>query len=270
MDEARNTRARKTGPLEAGELDAVRREYVPKPLSPEEREAIRLVCGRSLYDLYYRYKTDESAYLNENEQSAYTDRIIKLARAQTDNPVIRTTVAVQYFLDHEDEFKYIAAAEHFKRKLAPALEPLKELYALAVEYRALSAEKRRQISDKEEEIGVELLSQEHRDLYKRWKLNKYRGNWFAATTGVIIELAHNGFFSKAEKNKFLQRAEALKNKTSGQAGKKKNTIEDAQEGDALIQAALEQLFPSIADIRDGSGEARKKELQKLLSISEDN
>lgn len=79
MDEARNTRARKTCPLEAGELDAVRREYVPKPLSPEEKEAIRLVCGRSLY----------SAYLNENEQSAYTDKIIKLAPAQTDNPVIR-------------------------------------------------------------------------------------------------------------------------------------------------------------------------------------
>lgn len=270
MDESQNTRARKTGPLEEGELDIVRREYIPKVLSQEEREAMRLVCGRSLYDLYYKCKEDQSAYLNTDEQSAYTDRIIKLARTQIDNPVIRMTLAAQYFLDNEDEFKYIEAAHNFKRKLLPKLQPMRGLYELAVRYRALSPEERMVLYEQEMEIGIELLPPPQKNIFERWKRNKYRGNWFAGVTGEVSMLAHNGFFDKAEKNKLLQRAETLKNKTAGQAGKRKNTIEDVQEGDALIQAALEQLFPSLSNIRDGSGEVRKKELQKLLNIQEDN
>ncbi|MDP2629988.1 MAG: hypothetical protein Q8P56_01120, partial [Candidatus Uhrbacteria bacterium] len=86
-------------------------------------------------------------------------------------------------------------------------------------------------------------------------------------TMKIIDLAEEGFFDKNEKIDLVKRAHALKDKVNNQRKDKiKNQPEDVREGDNLIQLTLEQLFPSIKDLE---GDERKKELGKLLGISDE-
>lgn len=258
-------------PLEPGEIQRERDEYVaptPTRLSKEEKEQIRVQYGRSLYVAYYDWIEDPSAYLSEDDQYAYLDEIVRLARIHfrdSQDEDIKMLRANQYVIDHAVRFEEIKTAMHFRRyKLITPEE--KELYLIVNKFRSLPPEEIRRIGEKELAAGIELLPPKKRDLYKRWARNKYRGNWFEITM-KIIDLAEEGFFDEDVKADLLKRAHALKNKITELREKRINKkAEDIHEGDVLIQETLEQLFPTIKGLE---GEERKKELGKLLGIPDE-
>ncbi len=249
-------------PLKAWELQREKDEYAPPSLTDQEKEDIKIKYGHSFYGAYYDWAQDAAAYLSEDDQRAYFDEITRLARRNPQDPEIQMVVADRTARDHEQEFREVAAAMHFKRYSFLTPEQ-KTLFKLVSSYRSLSPEEQRRIGEKESALGVDLLPEKKRNLFKRWAKNKYRGNWFEITM-KIIDLAEDGFFDEHAKADLLKRAHALKDKINTQrANRKKNQPEDVSEGDALIQKALEQLFPSIMGLED---EDRKKELGKLLGI----
>ncbi|MEK7123170.1 MAG: hypothetical protein AAB855_04945 [Patescibacteria group bacterium] len=244
-------------------------------VSSEEREQYRVKAGRTLFDAYYNRITDSPAYLDEIAQWAYLDDITRLAKehgASSSDPEISMLRAAVFVEDHKTELSSIAAAVTFKRRrlLPPEQQKLYDLYELKIKYDNLSQEDRHRIAEKERSIGIEHLPPEQRDLFKRWEINKFRGNWFAGVTGTIRDLARDGFMDDMDvkdREDLVKRARDLDAKVTQQrADKVLNKIEDVREGDALIQEALEQLFYSIKELE---GDERKKELKKLLGLPEE-
>jgi|GEM_PF-2806911 len=262
-------------------FEAYRKDYFQKKKvrSPEERESFRLQEGRLLFDAYYNRVADQPAYLNEDEQRAYLDKITQLARVHlrdSQDEEIQLLHEGQRAIENDEEFRMIERAFQ-GRKEKYLTQEQRDFYAKAMKFRTLPPDEVKRIGAKELAFGVEFLPPDYRSLYKRWEKNKYRGNWFASLTATIQDLAQEGFFDSMDlkaKSALIKRARDLDAKVTKQRGEgrpnePKNKPEDVQEGDVLIVMALEQLFPSIQGLLDEQGnEARKKELQRLLGVEE--
>lgn len=264
----------KTGPLETWEIEREKAAYVPKILTPGEREEVRLTFGRSLYDSFYNHHADQSAYLSPEDQIAYLDAIVQLARTHSQDTAVLMRKTDRYARDHESEFRMIESAHKFGRERLLTPEQ-REMYALTREYRSLSPEEQRHIGEQEKEIGVELLPPKKRDLFRRWEINKYRGNYLFVVTGEIIQLATHDFFDNRERDgkgetaqeRLLRRAHALRKKIQEQrTARKKNTSDDIKESDALILEAISQLFPSTSGLKN---DELKNELERILGVTEE-
>lgn len=264
----------KTGPLETWEIERERAVYVPKTLTPGEREEVRMTYGRSLYHSFYNYHADQSAYLSSDDQNAYFDAIVRLARTHSQEAAVLMRRSDRYARDHESEFRMIESAHEFGREHLLTPEQ-REMYALIRMYRSSSPEEQRHIGEREKQIGVELLPPKQRDLFRRWEINKYRGNYLFVVTGEIIQLATYEFFDNRERDeegetaqeRLLRRARALRRKTQEQGtAREKNTPDDVKESDALILEAISQLFPSTSGLKN---DGLKKELERLLGVTEE-
>ncbi len=231
-------------------------------LAPERKEEIRTQISRVLFDCFYNKKEDSDAFLSFPEQDYFIKKVVALAYEHSDDPAVLMSGAHSYAVRNPEEIERLRTIISLGRKKFLS-DKEKGLIEGAQKWLLLTDEEKEEIDLKIKEIGARYLDDEKKDLFLRYWKNKLRRAWFTAVTSWVERLANFNFFDKATEDGFLVRTKALKEKVLSQS---LNTHDDVVEGDALIQLALEQLFPAIKGL---AGEERKKELQKLLGIPDE-
>lgn len=231
-------------------------------LAPERKEEMRLRIANILLDSFYNKKEDSDAFLSFPEQDYFIKKVVALAYEHSDDPAVLMSKAHSYAVRNPEEIERLRTIIALGRKRFLSDEE-KALIDGAQKWLLLTDDEKEEIDLKIKEIGARYLDDEKKDLFLRYWKNKLRRAWFTAITSWVERLVNFNFFDKSIEDGFLARTKALKEKVLSQS---LNTHDDVVEGDALIQEALEQLFPTIKGLE---GEERKKELQKLLGIPDE-
>lgn len=107
--------------------------------------------------------------------------------------------------------------------------------------KALPYQERNHILDELSLKGASLLSDELQELFEVYRYNKRRRQWFTTLIAYVLMAVKFGYFDAKQSMQFRQRALRLEEKIARQSF---NVDRDIIRGDALIDNALDALFPN--------------------------
>lgn len=248
-------------PLTDEELAVPREPEKRVALPPEKKEEMRTILGRILFVAFYNKEEHPDNFLSFPEQDYFIKKTVELAYEHSDDPDVLMSRAYGYAVRYPEEIERIRTIISLGRKEFLTNED-RLLFERSQKWRLLSDDEKNVINDRIKEIGAQYLDHEKKDLFLTYCNNKLRRAWFTGTLGIIRRLAYFNFFDRHREDDLIARVDALYRTVIQQS---MNTHENVVEGDALIQEALAQLFPSIKGL---GPDERKKELQTLLGIKE--
>lgn len=244
------------------ELSGPREPERKVELPPDRKEEERKRLGNVLFIALYNKKEDADNFLSFPEQDYFIKKSVALAYEHSDDPDVLMSKAHSYAVRNPEEIERIRTIISLgRKKFLPEEDRL--MLDRYQKWLLLSDDEKKNINDKIAEVGAQYLDDPKKDLFLPYWNNKLRRAWFTGVVDVVKRLAHFNFFDENAGSKLLDRSNALYKAVTNQS---MNTHENVIEGDALIREALEQLFSTIEGLE---GEERKRELQKLLGIPEE-